>query len=118
MRWLEVAGLAVLAVGLVGYAAALVLVWRFRRWMGRRGEGWPRILLNALLALLTLLAALYLGSLAMTLGLVPWRGARLALAFLPAIGLSAAPWAVVVAFWRWWRPPARRLLARWRGDDD
>lgn len=103
MRGLQIAGLVILVVGTVGYALAFLILWRFRRWMGARGAGWPRLLLSTLLALMGLLGGLYAASLLMSLGLVP-RPARLAVSFANGIALAVVPWVVVGGLAKWWRP--------------
>jgi hypothetical protein len=99
---LEIAATVILAVGIVGYAVSLLILWRFWAWMGTRGAGWPRLLLRTLIVLMALLGALYSLSLAITLDLVPNRAARIWLNFGVGIALAAAPWTVVLGMWQWW----------------
>lgn len=113
MTRLELVAFAILAFGLIGYVLCLILLWRFRTWMGGRGSGWPRILLSTLIWLVVLLGLLYLNSLIATLDLIP-RSVRLPLNFFMGIALAVAPWALVVALWRWW-PPGERFPRRRRG---
>jgi hypothetical protein len=102
---MQTTALAILSLGALGYCVAFVLVARLRWWLGRRGRGWPRILLNSLVFLLLLLALLFLISLANNLGLtrhLPYDE-RLAISFGAAIALTVAPWGLVLALWLWWR---------------
>lgn len=101
MSRLEVFALVILGAGALGYLVSLVLLWRFRRWMGDRGQGWPRTLLTAMLVREFLLASLYAASLLLSLALVP-RPARLTVSFVMGIALAVAPWGLVVALSRWW----------------
>jgi hypothetical protein len=114
---LEIAAVAILIVGMLGYAVSIGLLWRFRAWMGGRGQGWPRILLDTLLALVVLLALLYLISLIATLGVLN-RTARISLNFVMGLSLAIAPWTLAVALLRWWPAGARPRWLRWRGGDD
>lgn len=108
MSRLEIVAQVILWTGLVGYVVSLVLLWKFRTWMGRRGQGWPRILLSTLLWLMALLTALYLNSILALFDLFP-RPARLPLNFFMGIALAIAPWALVVALYKWWpKGPPRR----------
>jgi len=116
MAWMEVAALIILGVGILGYALSLTFLLRFRRWMGQRGAGWPRLLLSTMLVRETLLALLYLSSLASTLGLVDQR-LGLVLGFLAGIILSVAPWVLVLALYRWW-PDGLVVLPKRRGRPD
>ena len=101
MSKMEVAALTILGAGVLGYAVSLSLLVRFRAWMGRRGEGWPRLLLTAMLLREVLLAGLYLLSLFNALGFTP-RPIRLVAGFAAGIALAVAPWALTAALWRWW----------------
>lgn len=108
MSRLEIAAQVILWAGMLGYVVSLVLLWRFRRWMGNRGQGWPRILLSTLLWLVLLLAVLYANSIVAQLDLLP-RSVRLPLNFFMGIALAIAPWALVVALYKWWpKGPPRR----------
>lgn len=104
----------ILLVGASGYCLAIYLLFAFRFWMARRGEGWPRILLNTLLALVTLLTVLYFDSLLRQVGLNEDRRVRLVLSFSEGIALMIAPWVLVVAIWRWWPKAGRRYIWRRR----
>ena len=101
------AALVILGLGALGYAIAFVFVARLRWWMWRRrrGQGWPNILLNAIIFLLLLLFLLFAVSLANTLGLtrqLPFSE-KVAIAFLTAGALGIAPWGLIWALWLWWR---------------
>lgn len=101
----QVSARIILGIGAVGYPVAFALVACLRWWLGRRGQGWPRILLNTLVCLLLLLALLYGISLASSFGLVrqlPFAG-RVALSYGTAGALSLAPWGLALALWWWWR---------------
>jgi hypothetical protein len=98
---LEIAGFIIVAVGMVGYMVSLIILWRFWRWMGQRGNGWPRLLLRTLIVLLALLGALYTLSLLGALGLVP-DNMRVGFNFALGTALALAPWTVVGGLWRWW----------------
>ena len=106
MSRLEIVAQVILWAGMLGYVVSLILLWRFRTWMGNRGQGWPRILLSTLLWLVLLLAVLYLNSIVAQLDLLP-RPARLPLNFFMGIALAIAPWALVAALWRWWPKDGR-----------
>lgn len=103
----EVVEYALLAAGVVGYAVAFFMVATLRRWLGGRYGGWPRILTNALVALLALLALLFAVSLATRLGLLG-RGLRFVLSYATVVALVAAPWCLAAALHVWRRRAMRQ----------
>ena len=109
---LSVVAFIILFAGATGYIVAIVLLLAFRRWMGHRGEGWPRILLNALLALVIFLGFLYFDNLLRQLDLNENRTVRLSLSFFEAAVLMVIPWALAVAVWRWWPKHSRARALR------
>jgi hypothetical protein len=122
MTGLALVANAIVAAGMVGYVVCLVMLWRFRAWMGDRGQGWPRILLTTLIALVALLAILYLASLYFMVAAEP-RMVRLVWSFANAIALAILPWALAVALWRWWprggrMPPRPGGIPNGTGDGD
>ena len=106
---MQAAALVILSAGAVGYLVAFAMVVRLRVWLGRRGAGWPRILLNSLVFLLLLLLLLFLISLANNLGLtrqLPYNE-RIVISFGAATALTVAPWGLVFALWLWRRKAER-----------
>ena len=99
----------ILGAGALGYLVAFTMVARLRLWLGRRGQGWPAILLNTLVFLLLLLALLFLVSFSNNFGLLhrlPY-GERVAISFGTAGALTLAPWGLVFALWLWRRRAAQ-----------
>jgi hypothetical protein len=106
---MQAAAIVILSAGAVGYLVAFGMVVRLRLWLGRRGAGWPKILLNSLVFLLLLLALLFVVSLANNLRLtrhLPYAE-RLLISFGAAIALTLAPWVLVFALWLWRRQAER-----------
>ena len=80
-----------------------------RRWLGNKGTGWPRLLLNALVALLAVLAVLFGLSFGGTFG---WFSAlplvaQLALSIGTVGAMALAPWGIIAALHRWRRAAER-----------
>lgn len=106
MTWQYVAALTILLTGALGHLVALAMVVRLRWWLGRRGAGWPKILLRTLIVGELGYALLYLISLSNTLNLLSklTRGlANLAV----AIALAVAPWGLAWALHAWRRQAER-----------
>lgn len=116
MRWTTAISTAILLAGSGGYAVALWMALRLRRWLGRRGAGWPRILLNVLLCCLAGLGLLFAISLGRTLGVLP-AGVRGVVNVGTALFLTGLPWGFAYALHQWRREAERRAVASRGGID-
>lgn len=88
-------------VGGPGYLIAAVMVLAMRLWLGTRGRGWPRILVNSLLLFLVLLSLVY--ALTFFNALLPPSQVRRDWSRITlAVGLSLAPYFVVFTLGPWW----------------
>lgn len=107
----QVAAAVILLAGTSGYGVALWMAARLRLWLGKRGAGWPRILLNVLLCCLTGLGLIFGISLTRTLGILP-AGVRGAINLGTALFLTGLPWAFAFALHRWRKEAERRAKDR------
>lgn len=93
-----------------GYLVAAVMVLAMRFWLGSKGRGWPRILVNSLLLFLVLLSLVY--ALTFLNALLPAsRERREWSRVILAVGLSLAPYFVVFTLGPWWLGTTRHQEA-------
>lgn len=101
---------ATVLAGGPGYVVATILVLTLRIWLGIRGKGWPKIIVNCLLLFLTALTLLY-GVVCFN-ALSPPSALRLNVTRAGlAVILAALPYSVIFSLGPWllWRKQSASL---------
>lgn len=91
----------VVVLGGPGYVVATMMVFGLRLWLGAKGQGWPRILVNSLLGLLAALACVY--GIVFFNALLPPSDTRATWTRgILAVGLSVLPYCIIFPLGSWW----------------